>query len=540
MKHQKLIALIVALSLVFTLCSVVACQKEDKPEKLALDKTSLEMELYEEATLTANKQDVIWATSDSRTVRVKDGKLTSVKLGSATITVSSGEETAQCEVTVVPSTKSRTLTVSEEVVNLKVREEKQIDVKLKENGADLSAEFNWSSDDSDVATVSDGKITGISEGSAVVTVTAEYKGQLLSKTIDVIVANYRQAVLEQVESKTKIPVYDGDVTELGFDEGAKVYKWTTNGTGWDDRIWDTEAVATEYDLFVTEIKFVDTSAAGPLFWSNDTPNTIKFANDFIGEQGTYCFSENKAIIALYDNTTGEEAATWYLQTDRTYTLVVNMSENSWYPYAIGVFKAVDIYLANPSFCSKAYARNNFSKVNWPKEKVKDGISFGQSDASQAINSISAEFTSDAGYDKMYKFNLMASGEKWAKRLQVMNKKVTTEFNIKAAYSDYEYFGFSVAFEDVSKLESVTPINIWTGDYAVFINAEGVMSAGGGATLESGIVRLFKDGVDVTGQPLQSGVIYDLRVQIRTANDAYGFAVSGDSTSSFYIGIPYFM
>lgn len=528
-----LLVFVMAFALVFASCT--GTQKE----KLVLSVETLEMEQYEEALLTANKEGVEWSSDDPRTVRVEDGKLTSLKLGSATVTATLNDETASCEVTVVPSTKGRALIPDKEEVMLKVGEETEVSAVLKEDGKPLTVEIVWSSDHPEIATAVNGKITGVAEGTATVTVTTVYKGQNFAKDIAVTIADYRLAEFAAVDTGALVPLYDGDAESLGFKSGDKVYEWTTNGSGWDDRIWDAgvSTETTEYDLLVAEVKFTDTAAAGPLFWANGTPATVKFANDFIGEQGTYCFSEDTGKVKLYDNTTGEEAATWYIQLDRTYTLVVNMSDPAWIPYSVGIFKAVTVYLANPTFCSNNYARANFTQVNWPKEKEIEGLYFGQSDASQKINPIGKEFSTDAGYEKMYKFDYFSNT--WGERLQVARADIPNEFTIRAKYSEYEYYGFNIAFPDVSTLNDIAPVVIWTGGPACFLSKAGTLSGEGGYEVQPDDVRIFKNGVNVTGQALESGVVYEIRVKIKTENDAYGVAVSG-TDGSFYIGSPYFL
>jgi len=537
MKKNSLISFLLVFVTAFAMM-LSACSKGGKTA-LALNVLTLEMEQYEEEILTANKEGVEWTSSDPRTVRVDNGKLTSLKLGSATITASLNEETAECEVTVVPATKGRALLLDREDARLKVGEEVTVEASLKENGAPVEAFVSWASDHPEIASVVNGKITGVAEGTAKITASATYKGQNFVKDVAVAVANYRPAEFAVVDTKVAVPLYDGDAEALGFAENDKVYAWTTNGSGWDDRIWDAgvSAEKVEYELLVTEIKFTDVAAAGLLFWANGAPATVKFENDFVGEQGTYDFSQDKEKVKLYDNTTGEESANYYLKTDRTYTLVVDMSDSGWIPYSVGIFKGVTVYLANPTFCSKAYARSNFKKVNWPKEKVTAGLYFGQSDAAQNINPISKEFSTDAGFEKFYKFDYMSDA--WGQRLQVAREDIPTEFAIKAKYSEYEYYGFNISFADVNSLADISPIVVWTGGPACFISKDGTIKGEKEYEVQPLDLRLFKDGAAVTGKPLESGVIYELRVKIKTANDAYGVAVSG-TNGSFYVGSPYFL
>ena len=106
MRASKFItAMVLTLVLAFTGCLLGACGGETA---LALIQTSVTMEQYEDVTLTVNKEGAVeWSSSDPRTVRVEDGKLTSLKLGDAVITAKLGEEQATCQVSVKASTKGR-------------------------------------------------------------------------------------------------------------------------------------------------------------------------------------------------------------------------------------------------------------------------------------------------------------------------------------------------------------------------------------------------------------------------------------------------
>lgn len=81
---------------------------EDIPATaITLSETSLEIEQYKQATLTATLEpanattEIVWTSSDEKIVIVDNGQLNAVGVGSATITASAGEGiSATCEVTV--------------------------------------------------------------------------------------------------------------------------------------------------------------------------------------------------------------------------------------------------------------------------------------------------------------------------------------------------------------------------------------------------------------------------------------------------------
>lgn len=90
--------------------------KEDEEETtkdvtgLELNKKKLTLEIDASETLTATvtpkdatDPTVTWKTSDDKIATVVNGKVTAVKVGTATITATAGEKSATCEVTVIDS-----------------------------------------------------------------------------------------------------------------------------------------------------------------------------------------------------------------------------------------------------------------------------------------------------------------------------------------------------------------------------------------------------------------------------------------------------
>ena len=86
-------------------------EDEDKAVTgVKLNKTELTLEIDASETLTAtvspedaSDPTVTWKTSDDKIVTVVNGKVTAVKVGTATITATAGEKSATCEVTVIDS-----------------------------------------------------------------------------------------------------------------------------------------------------------------------------------------------------------------------------------------------------------------------------------------------------------------------------------------------------------------------------------------------------------------------------------------------------
>jgi uncharacterized protein YjdB len=160
---------------------------------VSLDKNTLELAEGEFATLVAtvlpenaNEKSVTWSSSDEAVAKVdQTGKVTAVKKGTATITVTTtdGGKTASCTVTVIAKVASVSLDKNE--MELTEGESATLTATvLPENANDKSV--TWSSSDEAVATVDQtGKVTAVKKGTATITVTTNDGGKTATCAVTV-------------------------------------------------------------------------------------------------------------------------------------------------------------------------------------------------------------------------------------------------------------------------------------------------------------------------------------------------------------------
>ena len=155
---------------------------------LTPDKATLNVGETQELTAVvapsnATNKTVTWASSDPAVATVKDGVVTAVGKGTATITVTTedGNHTAACTITVkLPVSK---VTLNETSTALVVGNTKQLIATVEPANADDST-VTWKSGDTNVATVDqNGNVTAVGVGSTTITATAGGK----SATCTVIV-----------------------------------------------------------------------------------------------------------------------------------------------------------------------------------------------------------------------------------------------------------------------------------------------------------------------------------------------------------------
>lgn len=167
---------------------------------VSLNKQTLSMVEGDSETLTstvapsnATNKAVSWKSSDASVASVDNsGKVTAVKAGSATITVTTtdGSKTATCSVTVTAKTiEVNDVGLDKSEMEMVAGDSYQFTVTLKpDNASDKT--LSWSSSDENVATVDNsGKVTAISEGKVTITVKTSNPAQSASCDITVKAAS---------------------------------------------------------------------------------------------------------------------------------------------------------------------------------------------------------------------------------------------------------------------------------------------------------------------------------------------------------------
>ena len=180
---------------------------------VTLSKTTLSLVEGGSETLTATiapsnatNKNVSWSSSATSVATVDNaGKVTAVKAGSATITVTTadGNNTATCSVTVTSKAVSVTgVSLDKETLEITEGETAQLKATISPDDA-TNKEVEWSTSDSKIATVdSTGKITAVAPGEATITVKTKDGGKTATCKVAVN-ANVIEATGIAVEPATQ-------------------------------------------------------------------------------------------------------------------------------------------------------------------------------------------------------------------------------------------------------------------------------------------------------------------------------------------------
>lgn len=158
---KKILSLLLALTLCFGLIPNVTAEAAST----SLSKTTATIYVGNSTTLkvTGTKKKVTWTTSNKKVAIVKNGKVTGIKAGEATITAKVGSKKYTCNVTV------KNPELSQKTLAMETGDKATLELKGVKKG------ITWKSSNTKVAKVKNGKVTALAKGTA--KITASYKGK---------------------------------------------------------------------------------------------------------------------------------------------------------------------------------------------------------------------------------------------------------------------------------------------------------------------------------------------------------------------------
>ena len=222
---------------------------------ISLDKSTAALKVGESTDLTATvspanatNKNVTWSSDKEAVATVNNGKVTAVSEGTATITVTTedGNKTASCVVTVTKPVVAVTgVTLDKSTAALKVGESTDLTATVSPANA-TNKNVAWSSDKEAVATVNNGKVTAVSEGTATITVTTEDGNKTASCVVTVTkpVVAVTGVTLDKSTAALKV----GESTDLAATVSPA--NATNKNVTWSS---DKEAVATVNNGKVTAV-----------------------------------------------------------------------------------------------------------------------------------------------------------------------------------------------------------------------------------------------------------------------------------------------
>ena len=405
-----------------------------------------------------------WTSSNTGVVKVDStGKLTVVATGSATITVkSSNGKSATCDVTVVAST----IKVSPTSLNITVGDSATLVGTVTPDYADKS--ITWSSSNTSVATVSNGKVTGVSAGTCTISATNKYnvkttvsvtvkaKQVIAVKSVTLDKSNLSISVDDKVKLNATInpsnatnktitwsssnnnvaKVVNGEVTGI-----APGYATITAKVDGKSATCGVSVVAKRIDVTSIDLDVTSTilkvgenktinATVNPsnasnkkITWTSSNSNIVSVNNGVITARSIGKATVTAAIggisstvdVTVIDS---DNASVYY------HTHVESIGDQAYVSNGVSAgtshqskrLEAIRIYLANTGYSGSIEYRTHVQDYGW-MDYVRDGEMSGTSHQSKRLEAIQIRLTGEVSehYDIYYRVHAQEFGwMNWAK------------------------------------------------------------------------------------------------------------------------------
>ena len=199
---------------------------EVKPTSIEITGQKEEIEIGEEFTITvkvlpddATNKKVRYSSSSSAIATIKDGKVTGISAGTATITVTADADKAvkkEFTVTVKPNGDEPPVEILPEEITIngksEVEEGKSIALTVTAKPDGASNDVTWTSSDPSIATITNGVVKGIKQGTVTITATSN-KVATLTASVEITV---KEASVVEVVKPESITITGESEVEVGY------------------------------------------------------------------------------------------------------------------------------------------------------------------------------------------------------------------------------------------------------------------------------------------------------------------------------------
>lgn len=369
-KLKKIITIILATMLLVCTCGLIACSDEDEPVNytISLDKSAVELNLFEEVTLTASGEYdgvIVWSTSDSAIATVVDGKVKGVGVGDAVVTATVGEGenavSANCNVKVAIKGDLELL-VNYDKIQLDKGQSITLAAGIFVNQTDVGATYTFSTTDNAIIqteNVSNGRfyVKALEYGVATVNVKTTYLG-----------VEYEQDIIITVKEDVSLVWNTSDIVINDGKYSLLIDRMNTSVS---------PAVKNSITLDLSVYKAGNEVEDANISWSIDKPEVLSLSENTV----TVIGFGSATVTAKYVSSAGNEyvkeleitvdpgeiieiAESKYVQKDAVFSINGNVIET-----------AYDLYSVEKLFDSNGWKRNGEvevyaeSGVNFYKVKV---------------------------------------------------------------------------------------------------------------------------------------------------------------------------
>ena len=307
---------------------------------VTLNKTSLNLVEGSSETLTATvspdnatNKAVSWKSSDASIASVDGtGKVTAVKAGSATITVTTtdGSKTATCSVSVTPKTISVT-GVAIEPSTLEIKEGATFQLKATVSPADASQAVDWASPSPHIATVDqNGLLTAVAPGTVRIVVRSKaFTDKQGFCDVTVTQDNTLTGISLDADEITIAAGDSRNLTVIFYPEYAsnKNVTWKSSDasvvTVSDGKVFGlkegtaTVTATSEEGSFTAECVVIVGKAEGPLIYSIGSDRSVYVNGELDPRSGIFNTDSFRLYTSEYIEAEGKDLITYEVYTNKS-------------------------------------------------------------------------------------------------------------------------------------------------------------------------------------------------------------------------------
>lgn len=445
---------------------------------ISLNKSSTSLTIGGEETLVVtytptntNVKDIVWTSSDTSIATVSNGKITATGIGSTVITAT---YTKQDKTTI-----SRTCSVKVSGISVSSVSLDKTSITLKEGAQETLTEtvlptnatnknVSWSTSDSSVATVTNGTVTAVKEGSATITVTTQDGGKTANCSVTVK-GSSQPSTKEEIDctSLTK-PSYTGNLVNFTTSKAGGQSDPVINNQ--ELRIYASNTI-TFSGKGISKIEFTANTCG-----HNKTTGT--FTSTSVGSVSGWVWTGNNDSITLTASDSGQIHITKIVVECEPATPVnptgISIPSNE----EVGLGSTLDLNVTyTPSNC------NQNKGVSWTSSKPAVATVASTSDGKATVTPVSAGttiITAKSTYNQSFTSSCTVTVtesalDKWTILMYVCGSNLE---------SDYAAQNEGCATDDLKEIASVTGqpndvnfvvqaggANKWSSTYSSVINKD---------------------------------------------------------------------
>ncbi|MBR1435584.1 MAG: leucine-rich repeat protein [Bacteroidales bacterium] len=225
----------------FAVCMTIFCCSKTKDDPVIpvtaveVSPSTLEMDINEKKTLSvvitpsdATDKEISWSSSSSSIVSVSEsGEVTAISPGIATVVVQCGAMKGVCSITVRdPFIPVSSITINPSSVRIPAGRKLDLSVAIEPSDA-TDKSVSWTSDNPSVATIENGTLTAVSEGTATISASSgEIKAicqvTVLAESPTATEAWYTSWTDKEITPNKEYPFGDSEIVSNKYENGKGV------------------------------------------------------------------------------------------------------------------------------------------------------------------------------------------------------------------------------------------------------------------------------------------------------------------------------